>query len=89
MKILPLEKKLKEKLNYESLDKKSLKIVIYELKKIKSYIFQNTLVKIDYLKIYKETGEQPPFYPQVIQLNNLIEYLEFWEGRAKDGIIDN
>lgn len=89
MQTLPLDKTIKDKLNYESLDKESLEIVIYELKKIKSYIFQNTIAKIEYLKIYKETGEQPPFYPQVMQLNNLIEYLEFWKGRSKDGIINS
>lgn len=89
MQTLPLDKKIKDKFNYDFLDKESLKIVIYELKKIKSYIFQNALAKIEYLKIYKETGEQPPFYSQVMQLNNLIEYLEYWEGRAKNGIINN
>lgn len=87
--IMPLESL---NVSYASLDKKSLKSVIYELKKIKSFIFKNTLSEINYLKIYKETGEKPPFYKEVMQLENIIKYLEYWEGRAqerKESIINN
>lgn len=71
--LLPLEKL---NVSYDSLDEKSLKSVIFELKKIKSFIFKNTLSQINYLKIYKETGEKPPFYKEVMQLENIINYLE-------------
>lgn len=76
---------LKElKVNYfDELDKESLQNIILELKKIKSFIYRNTLAQIDYLKIYKDTGEKPPFYSEVMQLKNIIEYLEYWESRTK------
>lgn len=74
-----------EKLNvsYETLDKESLESVIFELQKIKSFIFKNTLSQINYFKIYKETGEKPLFYDEVMQLNNIIQYLDYWKGRAE------
>lgn len=70
-------------LDYNNLDEKNLKKVIAELYKIKSYIFKNTLSNIKYLKIYNETGEMPPFYKEVVRLNDIIKYLEFWEARLK------
>lgn len=71
------------KVSYEALDKDSLKNIIFELKKIKSFIFKNTISKINYLRIYKETGEIPPFYAEIMQLYNIIQYLEYWESRAE------
>ena len=84
---IPLEK---INVSYDALDKESLESVIFELQKIKSFVFKNTLAQINYLKIYKETGEKPPFYDEVMQLKNIIEYLEYWKGRAeKRDILNN
>lgn len=69
--------------SYDAIDKESLESVIFELQKIKSFIFKNTLAQINYLKIYKETGEKPPFYDEVMQLKNIIEYLDYWKGRVE------
>ena len=82
MMTIPLEEL---KVNYDCLDKESLQSVILELKKIKSFIFQNTIAQIKYLKIYNETGEKPPFYDEVMQLKNIIEYLEYWEEEIRIG----
>ena len=77
-------------LSYEVLDKESLESVIFELKKIKSFIFKNTLSQINYFRIYKETGEIPPFYAEIMQLYNIIQYFEYWESRAeKRPVINN
>lgn len=85
--IIPTEK---INVSYDALDKESLESVIFELQKIKSFIFKNTLAQINYLKIYKETGEKPPFYDEVMQLKNIIEYLDYWKGRAeKRDILNN
>lgn len=75
-----------EKINvsYDALDKESLESVILELQKIKSFIFKNTLAQINYLKVYRETGEKTPFYDEVMQLKNIIEYLWYWKGRAEE-----
>lgn len=78
--MLPIEKL---NVSYDTLDEESLESVIFELQKIKSFIFKNTLSQINYFKIYKETGEKPPFYDEVMQLNNIIQYLDYWKGRAK------
>jgi hypothetical protein len=76
--------------SYNALDKESLESVIFELQKVKSFIFKNTLAQINYLKVYKETGEKPPFYDEVMQLKNIIEYLDYWKGRAeKRDILNN
>ena len=78
------------KVSYDALDRESLESVIFELQKIKSFIFKNTLAQINYLKVYKETGEKPPFYDEVMKLNNIIQYLDYWKGRAeKRDILNN
>ena len=36
--------------------------IIKKLEQIKNYIFRNTIAKVDYMKIERETGKQMPFY---------------------------
>ncbi len=50
--------------------------IVKKLEKIKSYIFRNTIAKIDYLKIEKKTGEKMPFFSQIVELNEVIEELK-------------
>lgn len=54
----------------------SKKEIVRKLQEIKSYIFKNTIAKIDYLKIQKKTGEELPFYKQIVELNEIIEKLK-------------
>lgn len=50
--------------------------MIKKLYRIKSYIFKNTIAKVNYLKIEKTTGEKMPFYREICELNDIIEQLE-------------
>ena len=51
--------------------------IIKKLEQIKNYIFRNTIAKVDYMKIERETGKQMPFYIQIVELNEIIESLKF------------
>lgn len=57
------------------------KEIIKRLERVKSFIFRNTIAKIDYLKIEKTTGEKMPFYAQIVELNEIIKELKEQESR--------
>lgn len=47
------------------------------LYKIKHTLFKDYCGKVEYLKIYKETGIYPALYEEVLQLNKIIESLDY------------
>lgn len=59
-----------------TLTEQEQKEIVKKLYRIKSYIFKNTIAKIDYLKIEKTTGEKMPFYREICELSEIIEKLK-------------
>lgn len=47
------------------------------LYRIKTKLFKEFCNKIEYLKVYKETGIYPCFYEEVMELNAIIESLDY------------
>lgn len=63
--------------------KKDYEDIIKRLENIKRYIFKNTIAKVDYMKIKRETGQQMPFYAQIVELNDIIEMLKYEKEKAQ------
>jgi len=58
--------------------------IIKRLENIKQYIFRNTIAKVDYMKIERETGQQMPFYSQIVELKNIIEMLKYEKEKTQE-----
>lgn len=63
--------------------KKDYEDITKRLENIKRYIFKNTIAKVDYMKIQRETGQQMPFYAQIVELNDIIEMLKYEKEKAQ------
>ena len=60
------------KINTDILKQHTLKLY-----QIKTKLFRDYAGKIEYLKIYKETGIYPALYEEVMELNKIIESLDY------------
>jgi len=60
------------KINTDILKQHTLKLC-----QIKTKLFRDYAGKIEYLKIYKETGIYPALYEEVMELNKIIESLDY------------
>lgn len=59
------------------IDTNILKQHVLKLYQIKTKLFRDYAGKIEYLKIYKETGIYPALYEEVMELNKIIESLDY------------
>lgn len=49
----------------------------HTLNRIKHKLFKELCGKVEYLKVYKETGIYPAFYEEVLELNDIIKSLDY------------